>query len=99
MRFEKGEESDAWWFADPSKAVTQLRRLAACVQRHCPVTFRPANLQIFAMKADGSVEIYNQAWEKNWGFVPFTEEEIEFMTNELKPLLLPGFAWVAEIGE
>ena len=32
-------------------------------------------------------EIYNQAWEKNWGFVPFTEAEIEYMTKELKPLM------------
>jgi hypothetical protein len=29
--------------------------------------------------------------------VPFTTAEIEFMTNELKPLLVPEFAWVAEI--
>jgi ribosomal protein S18 acetylase RimI-like enzyme len=30
--------------------------------------------------------------------VPFTEAEIEFMTSELKPLLVPEFAWIAEIG-
>jgi ribosomal protein S18 acetylase RimI-like enzyme len=30
--------------------------------------------------------------------VPFTEAEIEFMTKELKPLLLPKFAWIAENG-
>ena len=44
-------------------------------------------------------QIYNQAWEKNWGFVPFTEAEIQFMTSELKPLLVPEFAWIAEIGD
>lgn len=30
-------------------------------------------------------DIYNSAWEKNWGFVPMTESEIEFMAEELKP--------------
>ena len=30
--------------------------------------------------------------------MPFTEAEMEFMTNELKPLLVPGFAWIAEMG-
>jgi GNAT superfamily N-acetyltransferase len=44
-------------------------------------------------------EIYNQAWEKNWGFVPFTEAEFEFMTKEMKPLLVPEFTWIAEIGD
>jgi len=29
----------------------------------------------------------------------FTEAEIQFMTKELKPLLVPEFAWVAEIGD
>ena len=31
--------------------------------------------------------------------MPFTEAEIEFMTKELKPLLLPKFAWIAESGD
>src|SRR5206468_8881165 len=43
-------------------------------------------------------EIFNQAWQKNWGFVPFTQAEIDFMTEELKPLLASDLAWIAEIG-
>ena len=97
--FTKAKDWYAWWFADPSKAVTQLRRLATRVHRHCPVTFRPANLTNLRDESRRLREIYNQAWEKNWGFVPFTEAEIEFMTKELKPLLLPKFAWVAENGD
>ena len=34
-------------------------------------------------------EIYNRAWEKNWGFVPMTSEEIDAMAKKLKPLLYP----------
>jgi GNAT superfamily N-acetyltransferase len=96
--FAKTKDWYAWWFADPSKAVAQLRRLATRVHRHCPVTFRPANLKNLRDESRRLREIYNQAWEKNWGFVPFTEAEIEFMTKELKPLLLPKFAWIAENG-
>jgi ribosomal protein S18 acetylase RimI-like enzyme len=44
-------------------------------------------------------EIYNEAWEKNWGFVPFTEKEIEFMTHELKPLVVPEFTLIAEVAD
>jgi GNAT superfamily N-acetyltransferase len=97
--FTKAKDWYAWWFEDPSKAVAHLRRLATRLQRQCPVTFRPANLKNLRDESRRLREIYNQAWEKNWGFVAFTEAEIEFMTNELKPLLLPGFAWVAEIGD
>src|SRR5207248_9353384 len=41
---------------------------------------------------------YNQAWEKNWGFVPFTEAEADHMAKEMKPLLVPPATLIAEIG-
>jgi len=96
--FVKTKDWYAWWFADPSRAVADLRRLATRYQRRGPVTIRPANLKNIRGESRRLREIYNQAWAKNWGFVPFTEPEIEFMTNELKPLLIPGFAWIAESG-
>jgi len=40
--------------------------------------------------------VYNQAWEKNWGFVPMTDAELDFMAERLKPLLTDGLAYVAE---
>jgi GNAT superfamily N-acetyltransferase len=96
--FTKAKDWYAWWFADPAKAVRQLRRLAARFHTRCPATIRSANLRNLRDESRRLRQIYNQAWEKNWGFVPFTQQEIEFMTNELKPLLVPEFAWLAEIG-
>jgi GNAT superfamily N-acetyltransferase len=95
--FTKAKDWYAWWFADPAKAVAQLRRLAARFNTHCPATVRSANLGNLRDESRRLRQIYNQAWEKNWGFVPFTEAEIQFMTSELKPLLVPEFAWIAEI--
>jgi GNAT superfamily N-acetyltransferase len=95
--FAKTKDWYAWWFADPAKAVAQLRRLATRFQGRWPIIIRPANFKNLRDESRRLREIYNQAWEKNWGFVPFTEAEIEFMTKELKPLLVPEFAWIAEI--
>lgn len=97
--FTKTKDWYAWWFADPAKAVAHLQRFAARFKARCPATIRTANLRNLRDESRRLREIYNQAWEKNWGFVPFTEPEIEFMTNELKPLLMPEFAWIAEIGD
>ena len=96
--FTKAKDWYAWWFSDPSKAAAHLRRLAERRFARCPATIRPANLKNLRDESRRLREIYNQAWEKNWGFVPFTEEEIQFMTKELKPLIVPEFAWIAEIG-
>ena len=30
--------------------------------------------------------IYNKAWEQNWGFIPMTESEMNFVAKELKPI-------------
>ena len=96
--FTKAKDWYAWWFADPSKAVTQLRRLATRVQKRWSVAIRPANLTDLRGESRRLREIFNQAWAKNWGFVPFTEAEMDFMTRELKPLIVPELAWVAEVG-
>jgi hypothetical protein len=41
-------------------------------------------------------EIYNEAWDDNWGFVPMTDGEIDFMAERLKPMLAEGLVWLAE---
>jgi len=96
--FTKAKDWYAWWFADPSNAAAQLRRLATRLKTRWPVRIRSANLRNLREESRRLREIFNQAWEKNWGFVPFTEAEIEFMTEELKPVIVPEFAWIAEIG-
>jgi GNAT superfamily N-acetyltransferase len=96
--FSKAKDWYAWWFANPSKAAMHLRRLATRLKTRWPVAIRAANLKNLRDESQRLRQIFNQAWEKNWGFVPFTEAEIEFMTEELKPLIVPEFAWIAEIG-
>jgi GNAT superfamily N-acetyltransferase len=42
------------------------------------------------------MEVYNAAWEKNWGFVPITDEEIAFQAKNLKQILDERWAFIAE---
>ena len=43
------------------------------------------------------MEVYNQAWGRNWGFVPITDEERRFQTTNLKPVLDEQWTMVAEL--
>ncbi len=45
------------------------------------------------------MEIYNEAWSHNWGFVPLTDAELSHMAKELKPVLDEDFACVAETAD
>jgi GNAT superfamily N-acetyltransferase len=95
--FEKAMDLYAWWFANPAEAANRLRQLAGALKKRREVTLRHGNLRDIAGEGRRLREIYNQAWQNNWGFVPFTEKEFEFMTHELKPILVPELVWLAEI--
>jgi GNAT superfamily N-acetyltransferase len=43
------------------------------------------------------MEVYNEAWGRNWGFVPITEAEVEFQAKNLKPILDENWAMIAEL--
>jgi hypothetical protein len=42
------------------------------------------------------LEVYNASWERNWGFVPLTEEGVRHYAKDLKPVLDENWAMVAE---
>ena len=42
------------------------------------------------------LEVYNEAWGKNWGFVPVTDAEVEFQAQNLKPVLSEDWTMIAE---
>lgn len=60
------------------------------------ITVRNFNLKDINNEAQRVKKIYNQAWDENWGFVPFTDAEFEYLKNDLKMILDPKFAYMAE---
>jgi len=97
--FTKAKDWYAWWFADPARAAARLRPLGERFRKRLAVTIRAGNLKNIREESRRLRQIYNQAWKNNWGFVPFTEAEIEFMTHELSQLIIPEFTVIAEVGD
>ena len=60
------------------------------------ITIRKVNLKNFKQEIDSIFEIYNSAWEKNWGFVPMTKEEFRHAAKDMKSIVDPDFLLVAE---
>ncbi|MDR2426663.1 MAG: hypothetical protein LBD46_05740 [Endomicrobium sp.] len=44
-----------------------------------------------------AISIYNRAWEKNWGFVPWSDEEFAVLASKMKPLLDPDMIIIASL--
>jgi len=71
------------------KLANQLEERHGVVVR----SFRKKDIQA---EVSRFMEIYNSAWEKNWGFVPLTEKEVRHYASQLKPFLDENWAYVAE---
>ncbi len=66
---------------DPDPAVVNFAELLK--QRH-DITVRNMSWLNFDQQLDWFVEIYNSAWEKNWGMVSLTEKELRAHSAELR---------------
>ena len=66
-------------------------------RRNPEVTVRTIRMERFAEELEKVKDIYNRAWEKNWGFVPMTSEEIDAMAKKLKDLIYPPIVWFVEV--
>jgi GNAT superfamily N-acetyltransferase len=79
--------------------MERLTRIATKIrQRNANLTFRPVRRKTLTQDLTKIKEVYNSAWEANWGFVPMTDSEVDFMAERLKPLLMEGLIWLAEAG-
>jgi hypothetical protein len=79
------------------KPLARLSRLAAGFsRREKDVTVRPIRRRTLKADLTRVKEVYNEAWEDNWGFVPMTDADIDFMAARLKPLLAEDLVLLAE---
>lgn len=78
----------------PPKVVTYVQKLRSENSR---IKFRDFDLKHFDREVDACFDIYNSAWEKNWGFFPMTKEEFKFMAKDLKMGVDPRMAFMAEV--
>ncbi len=75
----------------------RFRRHAERAMKDTGIRFRDLDMRRFDRELRIAWEIYNEAWEPNWGFVPLTWEEFAYLGGDLKELLIPEFSFVAEV--
>ena len=79
----------AYLLEEPTFRLARLDRITERLRKREPQLYvRPIQLRRFDEELKIVKEIYNQAWSKNWGFVPMTDEEINLTAKELKPLVV-----------
>jgi len=84
------------WETTSTVIPDRLERLARSLAERRGFDVRALEMRRFASDIEQIKTIYNRAWEKNWGFVPMTDHEIDHMARQFRPLAVPELIPFAE---
>jgi GNAT superfamily N-acetyltransferase len=77
--------------------MKKIGRVADRVLATSGVKVRPIDMKNFAADVERVWEIYNSAWERNWGFIPMSKEEFILQGKEMKQILKPELVLIGEV--
>ncbi|MHA7630973.1 N-acetyltransferase [Corallococcus sp. M7] len=95
--FTKAKDLFAYELSSSTPPPEKVARIAEKIRQREGVTVRAVNLKDFPAEVARIKQIYNAAWEKNWGFIPFTDREFEHMAKEMKAIVRPELVLIAEV--
>jgi hypothetical protein len=95
--YTKAKDLFCWWYRTDSEIDPLTKKLADRTRALPNVRVRSMELAQMRREVDIVRDVYNEAWSHNWGFVPFTAEELEIMATEYKMFIDPEMALVAEV--
>lgn len=95
--FAKAMDLLAYRLDATAEAPADVVKYAELIRRKEGITVRQWDLSRFEREMQLFREVYNSAWEQNWGMVKLTEAELKVHTVELRTLVWPELAFFAEI--
>ncbi len=81
---------------DSYSIAGKLKRVSDRLKKKDGIRVRPVNLKDFKNEVEIVRRVYNNAWSRNWGFVPVTDEEFEHLGKDLKQIVDPRVVLIAE---
>jgi hypothetical protein len=83
---------------DPTKPPPEMAQgLADEVAKHPGLRIREVDAKNLLADLKVVLDVFNEAWAKNWGFTPLTENEVKKVAKDLSMILDPRVALIAEV--
>lgn len=95
--FAKAHDLWAWELSATSSVPEKVGRIAEKIREREGIVVRPARMDKWDEELDLAFSIYNEAWEKNWGFVPMSKKEFYKLGKEMKMIVKPELVLIAEV--
>lgn len=77
--------------------IPVIDRLIKTGEANPRIRIRNVDKSKFDQEAAIILDILNDAWSDNWGFVPLTDDEIAYAGKKLKPIIVEDLVKIAEV--
>ncbi len=85
--------------SDKENILPVIRKLAADLEPKHGIKIRKMTRRGLRRDLDSFGELWNEAWARNWGFVPYTKEDLDAYAQELHLVFDRDWFMVAETAE
>jgi hypothetical protein len=92
----KAKDLYAFYMDATEDVVQKIQVLVDDIKKKTSVSLRSVNMKKIEEEVEKIKYVYNNGWEKNWGFVPWTENEMDHMAKKLKTFADPDIVIIAE---
>jgi GNAT superfamily N-acetyltransferase len=92
----KAKDMYAFFMTRHHGEAAKVPAVAERMSRQSNIRLRHVTVKTLAEDVKKIRAIYNDAWEKNWGFVPMTEREVSSLAVKLKRIADPSLVILAE---
>lgn len=93
----KAKDLIQWGLELSTPIPPRVLRIAKKIRERENVTVRAMRFDDWDAEVSRALDVYNDAWERNWGFVPVGEQEFRHIAKDLKMVLHPSLPLVAEV--
>jgi hypothetical protein len=94
--YEKAKDVLAWRYI-VGELSPRVARAHAEIQAMPEVTSRPVSYRHMLADVELIMDIFNDAWSENWGFVPLTQPEVNKTAQDFKMFLIPEITRIVSI--
>lgn len=67
----------------------RIARFVSSAERSGNYVLRNIDMNNYDQELRTIIDIFNDAWSENWGFVPLTEDEAKHLAKEIRPIVSP----------
>lgn len=93
----KAKDLFAWEVSNECQFDQKILARAEALEKSGDIKWRHVNMKDYDAEVERILEVYNDAWEKNWGFVPMTDEEFRHMAKDMKAIVVPELLYIVEV--